>query len=78
MNPWNPQDWSLTMQGMIVRTRGLAAAKALAAAAGSHIGATKPAQPNKPKIVHQTFITRRTTVVQGAQGYSGDGPPEDA
>jgi hypothetical protein len=78
MNPWLPDQWNISAQGRVVQMYGMAKARALAAAAGSFIGATKPTQPDKPLHLHQTFITRRTTVVQGVQGYSGDGPPEDA
>lgn len=76
-NPWSRSDWNVTMQGMIARTRGLSAAKAMAAAVGSRIGATRPTVPDAPKKIHMTNIFRRTTIVQdtGARGYSGEGEP---
>jgi hypothetical protein len=43
-NPWSAQHWNLTEQGKIVREHGMAKAQELAKLAGSHVGATKPAQ----------------------------------
>lgn len=44
-NPWRGGSaWSITEQGRIVRTLGLAVAQRMAEAAGSRIGATKPSR----------------------------------
>jgi hypothetical protein len=40
-NPWSPEGWNLTRQGSAFRADPALAAR-LAAAAGSHIGATRP------------------------------------
>jgi hypothetical protein len=40
-NPWRAESWSVTEQGRIIRTLGLAVAGRMAAAANSRIGATK-------------------------------------
>lgn len=42
-NPWSKEHWSLTAQGAVVKTKGMEQATKLAKAAGSSIGATKPA-----------------------------------
>lgn len=41
-NPWTQEGWNLTKQGEMVRTLGVEKAAAMAAAAGSRIGATGP------------------------------------
>jgi hypothetical protein len=41
-NPWRAEHWSITEQGRIIRTLGLAVAGRMAAAANSRIGATRP------------------------------------
>lgn len=41
-NPWSPSTWNLTAQGAIVREKGMVTAEAMAKAAGSKVGATKP------------------------------------
>jgi hypothetical protein len=43
-NPWLGSNWNTTKQGQIVRALGLAAAQRIAKAAGSYVGATKPAK----------------------------------
>jgi hypothetical protein len=41
-NPWRSDSWSITEQGRLVKSLGIEKAAAIAAAAGSRIGATKP------------------------------------
>jgi hypothetical protein len=41
-NPWSREGFNLTRQGQLVRAMGLEKAAAMARAAGSYIGATKP------------------------------------
>jgi hypothetical protein len=41
-NPWSAEKWNVTRQGAIVRAMGVEKAAAIARAAGSVIGATKP------------------------------------
>lgn len=44
-NPWGPgAQWNVTRQGQLVKSLGIEKASKIAAAAGSHIGATRPAQ----------------------------------
>jgi hypothetical protein len=43
-NPWTAGNWNATRQGQIVRSLGIEAAQRIAKAAGSHIGATRPAK----------------------------------
>jgi hypothetical protein len=45
-NPWSsePGKWSVTRQGQVVRALGIEAAQRIAKAAGSYVGATKPAK----------------------------------
>lgn len=43
-NPWSPEAWNITEQGRVVKALGLQKAASLAASAGSHIGAIKPAR----------------------------------
>jgi hypothetical protein len=43
-NPWRAESWSVTEQGRIIRSLGLAVAGRMAAAANSKIGATKPSR----------------------------------
>jgi hypothetical protein len=43
-NPWRPENWSITSQGRIIRTLGVAVAERMARAANSRIGATKPSR----------------------------------
>jgi len=43
-NPWSKQGWNLTKQGALIRQLGETKAGEIAAQAGSHIGATKPAE----------------------------------
>lgn len=43
-NPWSAANWNVTAQGKIVKALGTEKAAAIARAAGSHIGATKPAK----------------------------------
>jgi len=43
-NPWLAEKWSVTRQGQLVRALGIEAANRIAKAAGSHVGATKPAK----------------------------------
>jgi hypothetical protein len=43
-NPWSAGSWSVTRQGELVRTLGIAKAASIAKAAGSFVGATKPAR----------------------------------
>jgi hypothetical protein len=43
-NPWSKANWNLTEQGKVVKEKGTARAEQMAKAAGSHIGATKPAE----------------------------------
>ena len=43
-NPWRAESWSVTKQGALVKAIGAAKAAEIAKAAGSRIGATKPAQ----------------------------------
>lgn len=42
-NPWAKENWNLTEQGKVVRELGATKAQAMAEAAGSTLGATKPA-----------------------------------
>lgn len=42
-NPWSPKHWNLTAQGQVVATKGRETAERMAAAAGSSLGARKPA-----------------------------------
>jgi hypothetical protein len=42
-NPWRKENWNLTRQGEVVRALGVAKAGEIAKAAGSFVGATKPA-----------------------------------
>lgn len=42
-NPWSKDHWNLTAQGKIVQEQGLDKAQQFAKAAGSKVGATKPA-----------------------------------
>jgi len=42
-NPWG-SNWNVTRQGQIVRSLGIEAAQRIANAAGSYVGATKPAK----------------------------------
>jgi hypothetical protein len=42
-NPWSRQHWNITAQGNLVRAIGIEKAAQIAKAAGSRIGATKPA-----------------------------------
>ncbi len=42
-NPWRASNWNLTRQGAIVRSLGVEKANEIARAAGSFVGATKPA-----------------------------------
>lgn len=77
-NPWTRDAWNITAQGAFARQHGLTLAKAYAADAGSHIGATKPAPVDPaPKIERQTLIVNKLIgggSVTGS-GSSGDGPP---
>ncbi|MET4216952.1 3-polyprenyl-4-hydroxybenzoate decarboxylase [Bradyrhizobium sp. LB14.3] len=41
-NPWSPTGWNLTKQGEVVKSLGMDKATAIAKAAGSYIGATRP------------------------------------
>jgi hypothetical protein len=41
-NPWSKEGWNVTKQGALVKSIGETKAAAIAAAAGSKIGATKP------------------------------------
>lgn len=43
-NPWSKAGWNMTKQGALVRQLGEQKAGEIAAQAGSHIGATKPAE----------------------------------
>lgn len=43
-NPWSAAKWSITRQGEVVKALGLVKAQGIAKAAGSFIGATKPAR----------------------------------
>lgn len=43
-NPWSAEHWNVTAQGKIVNDLGMAKGEELAKAAGSFIGATKPAK----------------------------------
>lgn len=43
-NPWSEKGWNLTKQGQIIKEHGLSKAEELAKAAGSFIGATRPAK----------------------------------
>jgi hypothetical protein len=43
-NPWLAGKWNATRQSQIVRSLGLEAAQRIAKAAGSYVGATKPAK----------------------------------
>lgn len=42
-NPWTAEHWNLTEQGKVITTRGPAVAEKMAAAAGSKVGAVRPA-----------------------------------
>ncbi len=42
-NPWSKDHWNITEQGKVIREKGQQAAENLAKAAGSFVGATKPA-----------------------------------
>lgn len=42
-NPWSREGWNVTRQGSIVKSLGIEKANALAKAAGSHVGAVRPA-----------------------------------
>ncbi len=42
-NPWAATSWNLTAQGKVVTEKGMAVAEQMAKAAGSKVGATKPA-----------------------------------
>jgi len=42
-NPWSADGWNLTAQGAYLRAQGRERAEQMAKAAGSHVGATKPA-----------------------------------
>ena len=46
-NPWSAKAWSLTEQGTMVRTLGMAKAQEMAKAAGSFVGATSPTVDKK-------------------------------
>jgi hypothetical protein len=41
-NPWAANSWNMTAQGAVVREKGMAVAEAMAKAAGSKVGATRP------------------------------------
>jgi len=41
-NPWSAAGWSVTRQGDVTKSLGVAKAAQIAAAAGSFVGATKP------------------------------------
>jgi hypothetical protein len=41
-NPWSKDAWSVTKQGEVVKALGIEKATAIAKAAGSFVGATKP------------------------------------
>lgn len=43
-NPWGADHWNVTKQGEYLRQHGRAAADRMAKAAGSHVGATRPAK----------------------------------
>lgn len=43
-NPWSAANWNVTEQGKVIKAIGLERAAQIAAAAGSKIGATKPAK----------------------------------
>ena len=43
-NPWGATSWNATAQSKLVRELGLSAASSIAKAAGSFVGATKPAK----------------------------------
>lgn len=43
-NPWAPDNFNVTRQGQIVKALGMEAAQRIAKAAGSHVGATRPAK----------------------------------
>jgi hypothetical protein len=43
-NPWSPGKWNATRQGQIVRSLGIEAAQRIAKAAGSYVGAVRPAK----------------------------------
>jgi hypothetical protein len=43
-NPWSAAGWSITRQGAIAKAGGLVKAQQMASAAGSFVGATKPAK----------------------------------
>jgi hypothetical protein len=43
-NPWSVAGWNLTKQGQVVREQGATKAEALAKAAGSKVGATRPSR----------------------------------
>lgn len=42
-NPWSAEHWNLTEQGQVVKTHGIERANKMAAAAGSKVGAVRPA-----------------------------------
>lgn len=42
-NPWSAAGWNVTRQAQLVRASGLEKAAQIAKAAGSYIGATRPA-----------------------------------
>jgi len=42
-NPWTAANWNMTKQGDVIKSRGIAAAEKMAAAAGSKVGAVRPA-----------------------------------
>jgi hypothetical protein len=45
-NPWSNENWNMTKQGEILRTRGEQIAEQMAKAAGTSVGGMKPAAKN--------------------------------
>jgi hypothetical protein len=43
-NPWSKEFWNVTAQGSVVKAMGIEKAQQIARAAGSYIGATRPAK----------------------------------
>lgn len=77
-NPWEFDQWNLTLQGQFLKRHGLALAQAYAADAGTSVGSRKPSAPPKPKpdicVLNKKIVTNVGGSGSGS-GSSGHGPP---
>lgn len=62
-NPWSKEGWSVTRQGDVTKNLGVAKAAAIAASAGSFIGATKPGATKRMTQAYEKGADGRPTRV---------------